>query len=87
MTGLISSGNSVYYDVNHGLSWFTMCYSVAEMVATIEEIENANVPLTKRDYCAHMYIKWKKCHQEKWPWGKARCKHEAHEYSECQLDE
>ena len=57
------------------------------MVATIQEMEDAHVPLDKRDYCAHLYIAWKKCHMENMPWGKAKCKPQIHEYTHCEHEE
>ena len=67
------------------LTIYHVCFSV--MVATLKEMEDAQVPLDKRDYCAHLYIKWKKCHHDNRPWAKPYCKHEAHEYAHCQHEE
>ena len=56
------------------------------MVATQEEMEAAAVPMDKRDYCAHKYIKLMECHREKFPWA-SRCLPVKHEYEHCEYEE
>ncbi|GAB1601520.1 NADH dehydrogenase [ubiquinone] 1 beta subcomplex subunit 7-like [Argonauta hians] len=56
------------------------------MVATQEELNDLAIPLDKRDYCAHRYIKWIKCHQQNYPFA-TRCHHEKHEYEQCEYDD
>lgn len=56
------------------------------MIATQEELEAANVPLERRDYCAHYYLEFMRCRHEKFPWV-AGCKHELHDYDNCQYNE
>ena len=54
------------------------------MIATQEEMMDAQVPLRFRDYCAHLYIPLMKCRYEtsRAPW---KCKEEKHEWEECEM--
>mmetsp|Transcript_63157 Transcript_63157/g.105040 ORF Transcript_63157/g.105040 Transcript_63157/m.105040 type:complete len:110 (+) Transcript_63157:65-394(+) len=57
-----------------------------EMKVTREQMKIAKLPLSWRDYCAHLLIPLNKCRQDTWycPW---KCEHERHEYEKCQYDE
>ncbi|KAJ8040932.1 NADH dehydrogenase [ubiquinone] 1 beta subcomplex subunit 7 [Holothuria leucospilota] len=58
-----------------------------EMIATQEEMNAAMLPLDRRDYCAHLYIKYLACKQEN-PLGvHIKCKHEKHEYDLCEYED
>ncbi|XP_074642869.1 NADH dehydrogenase [ubiquinone] 1 beta subcomplex subunit 7-like [Tubulanus polymorphus] len=52
-------------------------------IASYEEMQAANLPLDKRDYCAHLYIDFMRCKKENMPWN-IKCKHELHEWETCQ---
>ena len=54
------------------------------MIATEKEMDDADMPTLKRDYCAHLYIAWKQCHMEK---GGLYCHKEKHDYSHCEHEE
>jgi len=56
------------------------------MKATEAEMVSAKVPLKLRDYCAHLFINYQACKRDKFPYV-YRCKHEKHEYEECQYQE
>ena len=61
-------------------------YSNAEMKATHEEMREARLPISMRDYCAHLLIPLNKCRQNTMylPW---KCAHERHEYEKCEYVE
>ncbi|EDV22515.1 expressed hypothetical protein, partial [Trichoplax adhaerens] len=56
-----------------------------EMQVTAQEMEDAKVPLHRRDFCAHVYIPLMKCRKENYylPW---RCQHERHAWHECEYE-
>ncbi|XP_064094191.1 NADH dehydrogenase [ubiquinone] 1 beta subcomplex subunit 7-like [Macrobrachium nipponense] len=56
------------------------------MVATVEEMDSAKIPLENRDYCAHLLIKHMACRQKVWPLA-YKCAHEKHEYLNCEYDD
>merc|ERR1711964_748224 len=56
------------------------------MVATQEELNQHNIPLDKRDYCAHHYINWMSCRKQVYPFT-GRCHHEKHVYDQCEFDD
>ncbi|XP_014780152.1 NADH dehydrogenase [ubiquinone] 1 beta subcomplex subunit 7 [Octopus bimaculoides] len=56
------------------------------MIATQEELNELSIPLEKRDYCAHLYVKWLKCRQQNYPMCQ-RCHHEKHDYEQCEYDD
>nr|7AR9_o Chain o, B18 [Polytomella sp. Pringsheim 198.80]7ARD_o Chain o, B18 [Polytomella sp. Pringsheim 198.80] len=54
-----------------------------KMVATQEEMDNADIPYKYRDYCAHLIIDFKECrygHPLTW---RINCAHELHHYNKC----
>nr|XP_053632556.1 NADH dehydrogenase [ubiquinone] 1 beta subcomplex subunit 7-like [Cherax quadricarinatus] len=53
------------------------------MIATLEEMESAQLPLNKRDYCAHLAIDHRACRQRVWPFT-YKCAHEKHTYLNCE---
>ncbi|XP_071799181.1 NADH dehydrogenase [ubiquinone] 1 beta subcomplex subunit 7-like [Asterias amurensis] len=53
------------------------------MVATQQEMNNAQVPLQHRDYCAHLYIAFFQCKRDNFP-NVFACKHAKHEYEQCE---
>ncbi|XP_071487641.1 NADH dehydrogenase [ubiquinone] 1 beta subcomplex subunit 7-like [Diadema antillarum] len=57
-----------------------------EMVATQEEMNQARVPLDKRDYCAHLYIALMKCKNENFP-NALKCNHVKHAYNHCEYED
>ncbi|EGC32569.1 hypothetical protein DICPUDRAFT_92578 [Dictyostelium purpureum] len=56
------------------------------MNATQKELEDKNIPLHFRDYCAHILIKLNDCRVSTYyaPW---QCMDEKHAYEQCQYDE
>jgi NADH dehydrogenase (ubiquinone) 1 beta subcomplex subunit 7 len=56
------------------------------MIATVEEMESAKLPLADRDFCAHLLLKYRACRADKAPWL-WRCGHEKHEYLQCEYEE
>jgi NADH-ubiquinone oxidoreductase B18 subunit (NDUFB7). len=54
------------------------------MIATQQEMMDAQVPLRFRDFCAHLYIPLLKCRYDthRVPW---KCKAEKHEWEECEM--
>lgn len=52
------------------------------MKATEEEMISAAVPESKRDYCAHLFIEYKKCYRDEFPII-VNCAHKSHEYQDC----
>lgn len=56
------------------------------MIATVEEMESAKLPLADRDFCAHLLLKYRACRADKAPWL-WRCGHEKHEYLQCEYED
>jgi len=56
------------------------------MVATKEQMDAWNIPMMKRDHCAHHFIDFKKCVNEKWPLAN-RCFRELHIWEHCKHDD
>ncbi|XP_051898146.1 NADH dehydrogenase [ubiquinone] 1 beta subcomplex subunit 7 [Pristis pectinata] len=57
-----------------------------EMIATQEEMNAAQLPLSQRDYCAHHLIKFLKCKRDMWP-NFLECKHERHDWDKCEHED
>lgn len=57
------------------------------MVATQQEMNDAKLPLKRRDYCAHLYIQYQQCKQENPFHVPYRCKHQKHDYDICEYEE
>ncbi|KAG7153642.1 NADH dehydrogenase [ubiquinone] 1 beta subcomplex subunit 7-like [Homarus americanus] len=55
-------------------------------LATKEQMESVQLPLDKRDYCAHLAIKHRACRERVWPFT-YQCAHEKHEYLNCEYDD
>ncbi|KAL0277076.1 UNVERIFIED_CONTAM: hypothetical protein PYX00_004483 [Menopon gallinae] len=56
------------------------------MVATEEEMKAAQLPLDKRDYCAHLLINFESCRRTYWPFP-VMCKPEKHMYLNCEHED
>jgi NADH dehydrogenase (ubiquinone) 1 beta subcomplex subunit 7 len=69
----------------HTVNTYVHSY-VTVMIATIEEMQAMNVEVDKRDYCAHRWIEFMKCRDDKHPFY-AKCAHEKHVWEECQYQE
>jgi len=56
------------------------------MKVTAKEMADAKIPLSARDYCAHLLIPLLKCRKDTYfvPW---KCEHEKHAWDRCQYDE
>ena len=56
------------------------------MKVTQKEMADAKLPLSGRDYCAHLLIPLLKCRKETYmvPW---KCHHEKHLWERCEYDE
>ncbi|XP_075236261.1 NADH dehydrogenase (ubiquinone) B18 subunit [Lycorma delicatula] len=57
------------------------------MIATKEEMESAKLPLDKRNYCAHLHIKYWACKRQYIPFHKRKCAHEHHEFAQCEFED
>lgn len=57
-----------------------------EMKATHEEMRAARLPISYRDYCAHLLIPLNKCRKETF-YLPFKCTDERHEYERCQYVE
>ncbi|EAL67099.1 hypothetical protein DDB_G0280595 [Dictyostelium discoideum AX4] len=57
-----------------------------KMIATQQQCEDKNLPLSFRDYCAHLLIPLNDCRVSTYyaPW---KCMDEKHAYEGCQYDE
>nr|XP_032637287.1 NADH dehydrogenase [ubiquinone] 1 beta subcomplex subunit 7 isoform X1 [Chelonoidis abingdonii] len=53
------------------------------MVATQQQMNDAQLPLEQRDYCAHYLIKLMKCKRDNFP-NFLACQHERHEWDYCE---
>lgn len=53
------------------------------MVATQQEMNDAQLVLQQRDYCAHYLIKLLKCKRDSFP-NFLACKHEQHDWDYCE---
>lgn len=51
-----------------------------------EDLIAAKVPLEYRDYCADVFLEYKRCFLEKFPFV-VLCADEAHKYKECEYNE
>nr|XP_023500969.1 NADH dehydrogenase [ubiquinone] 1 beta subcomplex subunit 7 isoform X1 [Equus caballus] len=71
------------------LSWSTRCgwpwkpAGPAEMVATQQQMNDAQLVLQQRDYCAHHLIRLLKCKRDSFP-NFLACKHERHAWDHCE---
>ncbi|KAJ8251371.1 hypothetical protein GJAV_G00220630 [Gymnothorax javanicus] len=54
-----------------------------EMVATQQQMNEAQLPVLQRDYCAHHLLKLLKCKRDNWP-NFLACKHERHDWDYCE---
>eukprot|EP00276_Gloeochaete_wittrockiana_P018787 CAMPEP_0184346898 /NCGR_PEP_ID=MMETSP1089-20130417/15086_1 /TAXON_ID=38269 ORGANISM="Gloeochaete wittrockiana, Strain SAG46.84" /NCGR_SAMPLE_ID=MMETSP1089 /ASSEMBLY_ACC=CAM_ASM_000445 /LENGTH=83 /DNA_ID=CAMNT_0026677761 /DNA_START=24 /DNA_END=275 /DNA_ORIENTATION=- len=59
---------------------------VRVMPVTLEELDDASIPLNSRDYCSHILIQLNNCRSETFslPW---KCGDLRHEYERCQYVE
>lgn len=55
----------------------------AEMVATQQQMSDAQLTLEQRDYCAHYLIRLLKCKRDSFP-NFLACKHEQHDWDYCE---
>lgn len=55
----------------------------AEMVATQQQMNDAQLVLQQRDYCAHYLIRLLKCKRDSFP-NILACKHEQHDWDYCE---
>uniref|UniRef100_G1LYA3 NADH dehydrogenase [ubiquinone] 1 beta subcomplex subunit 7 n=1 Tax=Ailuropoda melanoleuca TaxID=9646 RepID=G1LYA3_AILME len=55
----------------------------AEMVATQQQMSDAQLVLQQRDYCAHYLIRLLKCKRDSFP-NFLACKHEQHDWDYCE---
>ncbi|MBN3314862.1 NDUB7 dehydrogenase, partial [Atractosteus spatula] len=53
------------------------------MVATQQQMDDAQLPLSQRDYCAHYLIKLMKCNRDYWP-NFLACKQERYDWDYCE---
>nr|XP_025044958.1 NADH dehydrogenase [ubiquinone] 1 beta subcomplex subunit 7 isoform X1 [Pelodiscus sinensis] len=53
------------------------------MIATQQQMNEAQLPLEQRDYCAHYLIKLLKCKRDSFP-NFLACKHERHDWDYCE---
>lgn len=56
------------------------------MVATQQEMDDARLPLKRRDYCAHFLIDYYKCRQDVYP-AMYKCNAKKHDYDVCEYEE
>ncbi|XP_040846904.1 NADH dehydrogenase [ubiquinone] 1 beta subcomplex subunit 7 [Ochotona curzoniae] len=54
-----------------------------EMVATQQQMSDAQLTLEQRDYCAHYLIRLLKCKRDSFP-NFLACKHEQHDWDYCE---
>jgi hypothetical protein len=52
---------------------------------TQEEMQILNIPLDKRDYCAHYFRALMLCSQQYWPSHYGYCEPERHAWEQCQI--
>ncbi|XP_048473797.1 NADH dehydrogenase [ubiquinone] 1 beta subcomplex subunit 7 [Rhincodon typus] len=71
-----------------GFNEVTVCLSLPllVMIATQQEMNDAQLPLGQRDYCAHYLIKYLKCKRDMWP-NFLECKHERHDWDYCEHED
>lgn len=51
-----------------------------------EELNEAQIPMAWRDYCADLLIPLNKCRRENF-WWPSSCEHEKHAYEKCQYQD
>ncbi|XP_020634179.1 NADH dehydrogenase [ubiquinone] 1 beta subcomplex subunit 7 [Pogona vitticeps] len=56
------------------------------MLATWQQMVDAQIPLEQRDYCAHYLIQYMKCRRDKFP-NIFGCKHEKHDWDYCEYQD
>lgn len=54
--------------------------------ATLEDMESAAIPPERRDYCVDKYITFLICKRKYFPLV-YKCKHEVHDYHDCQFED
>ncbi|CAL1546845.1 unnamed protein product [Lymnaea stagnalis] len=52
--------------------------------ATREELDKANIPLDKRDYCVDYFLAFVKCRQEHFPRVSKYCSQQRHAWEHCE---
>ncbi|BFZ17077.1 hypothetical protein BsWGS_20116 [Bradybaena similaris] len=55
--------------------------------ATREELDRANVPLDRRDYCVDIWLDFMKCRQDNMPRWKKHCAGYIHKWEECERED
>ncbi|XP_046555114.1 NADH dehydrogenase [ubiquinone] 1 beta subcomplex subunit 7-like [Haliotis rubra] len=55
--------------------------------ATREELDQARIPLEKRDYCVDDFMAFMKCRDSNFPFVLSKCSHERHVYEECEYQD
>jgi len=55
--------------------------------ATREDMDRANLPLERRDYCVDSYLTFLRCREQTFPRVVSGCHHEKHEYDQCQYED
>uniref|UniRef100_A0A2C9KSY4 NADH dehydrogenase [ubiquinone] 1 beta subcomplex subunit 7 n=1 Tax=Biomphalaria glabrata TaxID=6526 RepID=A0A2C9KSY4_BIOGL len=55
--------------------------------ATREELDKANIPLSKRDYCVDYFLELIKCRQQHFPNTHAQCSHQFHAWEQCEKED
>jgi len=56
------------------------------MQCTKEQFDAHNIHMSKRDFCGHLYIDYKKCVMDKWPRASG-CFREYHHWEHCHRDD
>lgn len=56
------------------------------MIATQQEMNDARLPLDRRDYCAHFLIDYYKCRQTAFP-SMWHCNAKKHDYDNCEYQD
>ncbi|XP_059143065.1 NADH dehydrogenase [ubiquinone] 1 beta subcomplex subunit 7-like [Physella acuta] len=57
------------------------------VLATREELDKANIPLKRRDYCVDYFLALTKCKQEHFPRLISHCSKQLHEWEHCELND
>ncbi|CAM4775545.1 unnamed protein product [Rotaria magnacalcarata] len=60
-------------------------YFITVAPYTEEEMQTLNIPLEKRDYCAHYFRAVMLCTQQYWPSQYAYCEPERHAWDQCEI--
>jgi hypothetical protein len=77
----------IFNEIQVPKNTYSIFYLFIILVApyTQEEMQILNIPLDKRDYCAHYFRAIMLCTQQYWPSQYGYCEPERHAWEQCEI--